>query len=273
MRARLALFIALAIALGAAALLLARRDHAGHHAAAIATAPPLPRILVAARDLAEGTLINAGDLRWQVWPASGIEAEFVTKERGRDNGFWGSVVRARIGAGQPVTAAMLAIPGERGFLAAVLAPGMRGISLPLNAILDHGGLLMPGDHIDLVLSHTVYDSAAADAPPHLIAETFAQNLRVVAIDDQLDDATRKPLAAKTVTLEVTPRQAEQIDLAEQMGALSLVLRAAGNDAAIPAAGPSWDFDVSPFLRRPRAITPHPAVITILRGNNAAGTSP
>jgi pilus assembly protein CpaB len=261
-------------------------------------------VLVAARDLPSGYLVQPDDLVWQSWPDDRVSDAYLRKDRDDPQALAGAVVRLHISQGEPVSAGRMVKPGERGFLAAVLAPGMRATSVPLTATSDVAGLILPGDHVDLILSHQIPDMRDPNAPARTVGETVVTNLRVVAIDQTVNDQDKKPLSGKTATFEVTPRQAEMIEVAKLIGNLSLDLRSAGEapdskaadnkvadnkvadgkdakDAGADGKGAAtpedetthtWDSDVSPLLRRPDHGSGGVASVTILRGAGKGGDS-
>ncbi|MDB5394234.1 MAG: cpaB [Rhodospirillales bacterium] len=238
---------------------------------------PVAYVLVADKDLPAGTLLHDSDLRWQSWPDDQLSDAYLRKDRDDAHALDGGVVRLRIAKGEPVGAGRVVKPGERGFLAAVLSPGTRATSVLLTATSDVAGLILPGDHVDLILSHPIANERQPNAPARLAAETVLSDLRVVAIDQSINDQDKKPLSGKTATFEVTPKQAEIIEVAKLLGNLSLVLRSAGadpadKDGAERVAGPThtWDSEVSPLMhhQEPGAIVN--VVVTILRGDGKDG---
>jgi pilus assembly protein CpaB len=133
----------------------------------------------------------------------------------------GTVVRNTVTAGQPVTQGSLVSPGDRGFLAAALGPGMRAITITVSQKTGVAGFIFPGDHVDLLLTQAVDGGLKT-------TETILRNLRILATDQSTDteiiDGKSIVRQSKTVTLEVTPRIAEKIQVAETIGSLSLSLR-------------------------------------------------
>jgi pilus assembly protein CpaB len=171
---------------------------------------------------------------------------------------------------------MLMRPGDRGFLAAVLGPGMRAISVPVTATSGVAGLVFPGDRVDLILSHQVKDELDPAGPPKTTSETVLTDIRVLAIDQTVTDQDNKPVLAKTVTFEVTPKQVEVIGVASSLGSLSLSLRslARGGDepTRVPRRGPvshTWDTEVSAAIVHNDKPQGGP-VITVLRGSFQIG---
>jgi pilus assembly protein CpaB len=146
----------------------------------------------------------------------------------------GMVVRVQITAGQPLTKGALVQPGDRGFLAAALGPGMRAISVQVDARTGVSGFIFPGDRVDIVLSQSV-TTPGAEGPPLLAAETIVRNVRVLATDQRTvpEDAEgkREVKTFSTVTMEVTPRLAEKIAVAQSIGQITLALRSIADNTA------------------------------------------
>jgi pilus assembly protein CpaB len=145
----------------------------------------------------------------------------------------GTVVRVAVTAGQPITRGALVAPGDRGFLAAALGPGMRAVTVPVSALTGVAGFVFPGDRVDMVLTQNV---AGTDGPPLKVSETILRNLRVLATDQRarptVDDKGNTVVSKyKLVTLEVTPRLAEKITVAQTIGTISLSLRSLADNAA------------------------------------------
>lgn len=188
---------------------------------------PSTMVLVAASDLPAGTIIDKGDIKFQAWPQDGILEGFVLKAEGIEQPFIGAVVRRGVVKGEPVTDNRVVKPGEKGFLAAIVEPGHRAISVPVNATTGVSGLFFPGDRVDVILSHAI---AAGDVSRN-VSETILTDVRVLAVDQRVEDIDGKPAVAKTATLEVSPKQAEVIAMLSTMGKLSLSLRSVGADDA------------------------------------------
>lgn len=239
---------ALIIAIGTA--LAARSMFTGSsapQAVAVVQEPKGPKVLVAQRGLPIGTIITADAIAYQLWPDEMVrDAYFIEGEADMDS-LLGTVVRHAITAGEPVTQGSLVAPGDRGFLAAALGPGMRAVTVPVSARTGVGGFVFPGDRVDLVLTQTVAgndDGAALKA-----SETILSNLRVLATD-QSTETTHSPdgktvvRAFRTVTLEVTPKIAEKVAVAQTIGTLSLSLRSiADNQAELERAIASGEVNV------------------------------
>jgi pilus assembly protein CpaB len=229
-----------------------------------AIAAPAPKqeiheVLVADTDLSAGSFVQPQHLRWQRWPTDDVPDTYVLNGVRSDEEMIGAVVRKRIATGEPITDGAVVKPGERGFLAAVLEPGMRAVSVPLTPTSSNSGLIFPGDRVDLILTQSLIESES-EASVRRVSETVLSDIRIIAMGADYSDDPREGQAnekAKTATLEVTPRQAEEVALLTELGKLSLSLRslaasASEEVAALPAT-PSltWDRDVSSVLRSGR----------------------
>ena len=230
---------ALVIAIGTA--MAARSLFAGAGAPsadAAAQVPKGPKVLVAQRALPVGTIITADSVAFQLWPKDMVQDAYFIDGEADMTKLIGTVVRYPITAGQPVTQGGLVAPGDSGFLAAALGPGMRAVTIPVSAKTGVGGFIFPGDHVDLMLTQTV--SGSGDGPPLKATETILRNVRVLATDQStettVEDGKTVVRAFRTVTLEVTPKIAEKISVAQTIGTLSLSLRSlADNQSELDSA--------------------------------------
>lgn len=193
-----------------------------------AVAPPVsqgPKVLVAQRALPVGTIVTQDSISFQEWPKEMVQDAYFLEGEADMTKLIGTVVRNPITAGQPVTQGTLVAPGDRGFLAAALGPGMRAVTINVSQKTGVSGFIFPGDHVDLLLTQIVKGTGDADLKT---TETVLRNLRVLATDQSTDteiiDGRSIVKQSKTVTLEVTPRIAEKIQVAETIGSLSLSLR-------------------------------------------------
>ncbi|MHA0317602.1 Flp pilus assembly protein CpaB [Sphingomonas melonis] len=206
---------------------------AAPQAAAMGTPPPPPpatgpEVLVATRALPVGTILDATALKFQPWPKELVDGAYYLKPTTDITKLQGTVVRNAITAGQPLTKGALVSPGDRGFLAAALGPGMRAVTVAVSNQAAVAGFVFPGDRIDLVLTQTV--AGGGDGPPLKVSETIMRNVRVLATDQRTDnvvgeDGKTKVSTYSTVTLEATPKMVEQVAVARTIGELSLSLRA------------------------------------------------
>jgi pilus assembly protein CpaB len=242
-------------------------------------APPPVRlaVLVAAGTLRAGTLIKPSDLQVQeMTPADAPEGASPDTPAARGS-LIGAMVRRSLLPGQPVLPGDVVRPGDHGFLAAVLGPGMRAVTVAVDAVSGTAGLIWPGDRVDVVMTQTL-DDPSVGAGHRIAAETVLSDARVIAIDQQLGQGQAPdgaaPPANRTATLEVTATQVERVLVAARLGHLSLSVlsaeRAAGPAApttgtAASGTGVTWASDVSPMLDHAQAKAP-PAMMHVFQGN-------
>ena len=191
-------------------------------------APPvaMSEVLVANTNMQPGQQITPDEVRWQKWPASAVDSSFITHDPGTSeaDAVKGTVVRMPLVAGQPITNTEIVHASAAGFMAAMLNPGMRAVSITITTDSGAGGFILPNDRIDLILSQKF-----GNDPPHVRAHTILNNVRVLAVDQVFkQDKDTKTVIAKTATLEMTPAQAELVARAEGQGVLSLALRPLGD---------------------------------------------
>ena len=239
------LAIALLVAVGTAFAARTLFIGASTPQATAAVQPTGPKVLVAQRGLPTGTIITADSVNFEDWPKELVKDAYFIDGEADMSKLLGTVVRFPITAGQPLTQGALVAPGDRGFLAAALGPGMRAITVPVSAKTGVGGFVFPGDRVDLMLTQTV----PGDGGQALNAsETILRNLRVLATDQSTEsetvDGKTVVRAIRTVTLEVTPRIAEKVSVAQTIGSLSLSLRSlADNQAELDRVIASGEVDV------------------------------
>ena len=189
--------------------------------------PVQTEVLVARSDLPTGILINEQHLRWQVWPDNSLPDSYLVRGKFKKESLYGSVLRRGIAGGHPIVKSQIIKPGDRGFLAAVLKPGHRAYTIKISAASSAAGLVFPGDRVDLILTHKVSQGRGAQQ----VSETILKNMRILAIDQSLNDQSNQPRVGKTATFEVTPKQAEILAVASGLGKLSLSLRSLAKDEA------------------------------------------
>jgi pilus assembly protein CpaB len=182
-------------------------------------------VLVAKEDLPAGTFVKPTAMTWQAWPEDGVTEDYMVQGKREMAELEGAVVRHLITAGQPITESRVVHPGDRGFLAAVLNPGMRGVSVPVNATSGIAGFVFPGDWVDLLLTirMNVKEEDTGNNETRYFSETLLTDVRVLAVDQNIENEKGEVNVAKTATLEVTPKQAEMIAIGLEMGSLSLSL--------------------------------------------------
>ena len=213
-------------------------------------------ILAAAHSLRAGSLIKPEDLT----ALETINAEIplgasLDSPQGRGN-LTGAMIRRSLGEGQPILPADVVHPGDHGFLAAVLGPNMRAITVAVDAVSGTAGLIWPGDRVDLILTQML-DNQRLAVGRRVAAETVLNDARVIAVDQQIvqgqaPDGANTP-ANRTATLEVTASQAERVLVAGRLGTLSLSVLAADRhiDATSTAGSPA----AAPVRPMPASVSP------------------
>ena len=209
---------------------------AGAQRAAAAPAVPVgPKVLVARKALPVGTIIDAESLTFQPWPKEMMQSAYYTEGQPDSDlsKLLGTVVRYPVTAGQPMTRGAIVGPKDRGFLAAALGPGMRAITVPVNATTGVAGFIFPGDRVDIMLTQEV--AGGGDGPALKVTETVVRNVRVLATDQRTDskgeDGKTEVKTFSNVTFEATPRIAEKIAVAQSIGQLSLSLRSIADNSS------------------------------------------
>jgi pilus assembly protein CpaB len=233
---------------------------------AAAPAPPPPpqtMIVVAARVVPTGSLLTLQDLKFAPPPNKEpvSAAEYVrasaptpTEQATSDSKtlaeIAGAVTRARFNDGDPIIRGDVVKPGDAGFLAAVLRPGKRAVTIGVTVVTGAAGLVYPGDHVDVILTQ-VFPGHENDPGNRSVAESLASDLRVIAVDQQLQSnvaPNKDGKPAQTVTLEVDALQSEQVAVGAKMGELSLVIRGVNDEEGKPPEAstdtPVWAKDIS-----------------------------
>jgi pilus assembly protein CpaB len=253
-------------------------------------------ILVAATALSAGTLLRAKDVAWQQStgdtqpgqvvrpraPAGNPNLELDQQARAE---MYGAALRIDVLAREPISRSAIVKPGDRDFLQVVLSPQARAIAIPVATGGASTGILYPGDRVDVILTQTFkHDPPLARRS---VGETVVENLRVLAIDPLEPRTNGTPSGfGRTVTLEVTPEQAERVNVAAELGKLSLTLRSVSTangtgsstvtrikTAAVP---PIWAGDVSPALADAvpaKAVIAEQPTVEVIRGTKTALVKP
>jgi pilus assembly protein CpaB len=196
--------------------------------------------------------LNASMLRLISWPAGAVPAGSFNRLEALD----GRVLRGQMLKDEPVLESRLAPVGTKGGLSAVIADGRRAITVKVNEVVGVAGFALPGNFVD-VLVNTQDD---ADRP---VSKIVLERILVLAVAQEASRDDTKPRVVNAVTLEVTPEQAERIDLARSVGTLSLVLRNQIDQAPIATAG----------IRKQDLLRGGAAPAPVAAGGAAAATAP
>ncbi|PLX35738.1 MAG: Flp pilus assembly protein CpaB [Hyphomicrobiales bacterium] len=225
--ARIVILVIALVAAGAAAMLV---SNMGQEPQQVVQAPvkqiKTVDVLVSATDISLGNVVAAGDISWQPWPEDAVQPHYITRVSQPDaiKKIAGSTARSEMFRGEPVNENKLVKADGGGFMSAILPSGMRAVSTPISAETGAGGFILPNDRVDVLLTRRVADPRGSGKEQHS-SETVMSNIRVLAIDQAIKEENgKKVVVGRTATLEVRPRQAELLALANSMGNLSLSLR-------------------------------------------------
>jgi pilus assembly protein CpaB len=190
--------------------------------AKVAPAVAMSEVLVASTNLTPGQALTAEQVRWEKWPTSTVDPQFITHAAAgeAEQVVKGTVVRAMILPGQPITKTAIVRGDSSGFMAATLSEGMRAVSIAIATDSGAGGFILPNDRVDVILTRKPQGSNGRG-----YAKTILSNLRVLAVDQTFkQEKDTRTVVGKTATVEVSPEQAEAISAAGTSGQLSLALR-------------------------------------------------
>lgn len=172
-------------------------------------------VAVAARALPVGSKLTAADVKIVQWPAaSPIAGAIASVDAAVDRG-----LLANVAENEPLTAAKVAAAGAGAGLPPRIAPGMRAISVKVDDVVGVAGFIVPGAHVDAVVTITQRDQN--------VARVVVSNVEVLAAGtraEQAQSADGRAASASVVTLLVTPADAERISLASSVGRITLTLR-------------------------------------------------
>jgi pilus assembly protein CpaB len=238
-------------------------------------APVTVAYLVAAHPLHKGALVREDDVAVHSAPSAPTGATLDTPEARA--ALRGSLVRKFLDKDAPFTPEDVLSPRDRGFLASVLAPDTRAISINVDAESGVSSLIWPGDEVDVVLTQV---NEKSEPGRRALSEIILQSVRVIAIDQEIeqgakenkDDKDNKAISAlkatRSVSLQLTPEQVKAVAIAKELGKLSLAVRAAIKQRDSEDAGTTLDSDVSPALARQAAIARQNTEVIVYAGGKA-----
>jgi pilus assembly protein CpaB len=225
------------------------------------------KVLVAVADIKPGMFIIGGQhVNWTDIPEKDIKPNYLVKKNTVPANYEGAVARASFKIGEPIIKEKIVTPRDGGFLSAVLYPGMRAISVGVDVVSGNAGFIFPGDKVDLLLTHQI---GSPDGKKSFATETFVEDVRVLAIDQTVMSSNNQTFVPKTVTMEVTPKQAEEVLVATQLGKISLVLRAIGSTTfnnVNSVKTYTKDSEVSKLIRDS---SPYDGSVTVTRGKDSS----
>ena len=235
--------------------------------AAPSAPPPVAKVMVVAvtRSVRVGELMKPEDICAAELPATAVPDGAQPDSPIARADMVGAMVRRTMAALQPVLAGDMLRPTDGGFLAAVLAPQHRAVSIAVDAVSGTAGLIWPGDRVDLILTQTLDQGATTPVGRRTFGETVLRDVRVIAVDQQLARGVTPDTAVntqtqgnRTVTLEVLPEAAERVAVAVRLGKVALSVRAADNAQPPEAAPPAMAAGQgAPVIRNVAQVSPVP----------------
>ena len=198
-----------------------------------------PMVLVARQDISIGTSLSEDMVEWREWPRNGLSSRFIVRDA--DPEAVGQVVqaiaRATFFEGEPITEGKLIRPGS-GFLSAILPAGKRAVATSIAADTSAGGFILPNDRVDVIMTRRNDDNGAGSGTTEYVTETILNNVRVLAIDQTIEDQNGEQVViGQTATLELTPQQAQILTVAQQVGErLTLALRSIADSGEAAEVG-------------------------------------
>ena len=221
-------------------------------ATASAEKPEMVNIITAAKDISRGDVLQAQHFTTQIWPRSALPQDAFTELATLlppPDGKPRRALRSMV-AGEVVLASKVSDFGEKVTIVQSMAPGARAMSIKVDAVTAVGGLVTPGDFVDILLTRGDDDT--------LVTDTIMRKIKVLAVDQSSDELNEVPEVAATVTVEVTPEEGQVLALAQKAGSLSLALRTPDS-----AEGPPIDrLRLSDLVPEPAAPAPEPVVETV-----------
>jgi pilus assembly protein CpaB len=227
-RSRIIILVVAAFAAGIVALLVRSMLGGGTPEVKAALPPPAPateQVLVASSNIQPGTALTPDSVHWQTWPKSAVDSSFIVGEGNADIAsiVKGTVARAPLQSGEPLTNTKFIHADAAGFMAAQLQPGMRAVSISISTDTGAGGFILPNDRVDVLLTQQISEN-----PRRFGTKSVVSDVRVLAMDQTYtQDKDQKTVLAKTATLELTPAQADSVARAAASGTIALSLRPLG----------------------------------------------
>jgi len=193
------------------------------------------KILVASADIPFGGRLSSANIKWKQWPKEAMSPEYVTSEDRPEalEEFGAGVAKAPIYVGEPISERRIVMVGDKGLMSGLLTPGMRAVATEISTESASGGFIQPGDHVDIILTVEVEEPALpgqSRGKDVFESSTVFSNVRVLAIDQTFDieEDGGASIEGSTATLELSPGDAELLQVAIATGDLSMVLRPIGS---------------------------------------------
>lgn len=216
------------------------------------------KVVVARSDIDLGTRLTPQMLKLADWPKGSVpDGAFQDPEALKDR-----VIKTSLLSGEPVLESKLAPLGTKGGLSAVIGEGKRAMTVRVNDVIGVAGFALPGNYVDIVVN-TEDDASKASGRDKSISKIVLEHILVLAVAQEASRDETKPKVVNAVTLEVTPEQAEKLDLARSVGTLSLVLRHQLDTSPVTTEG-STKKDLLNRVEEPVAQPAKPQVKTVVK---------
>jgi pilus assembly protein CpaB len=248
-----------AIVMGGIAALMARSWMQRH----VQPVQGASTIVVAAVPLAFGAALSKDNIAEVPWAGPVIATAFTSKEDLLKEGR--RVVLTPLQSNEPILRSKVSGSGGRAALSSMLEEGKRAVTIRVDDVRGVAGFVLPSDRVDVVL---IRAETRSNGATETYSDLLVEDVKVLAVDQLLNERTEQPTVAKAVTLEATTEQAQKITLAANIGKLSLILRQPGESNASMARRIS---DKELGLREiPKEVAAAPevgtATVEIVRGN-------
>jgi pilus assembly protein CpaB len=243
---RALVMIAVSVAVGLGAVVLASRWMSEQ--ASVSTT----KIVVAASDIDLGTPLTPQMLKLLDWPNGSVPQGAIQDPKTLDT----RVVKVSLQRGEPILESKLAPLGTKGGLSAVISEGKRAMTVRVNDVIGVAGFALPGNYVDIMVN-TEDDSIKGEGKNKIISKIVLEHMLVLAVAQEASRDETKPKVVNAVTLEVTPEEAEKLDLARSVGSLSLVLRNQMDSSEVTTGGANKT-NMLQRLNEPEAVPEKPA---------------
>lgn len=220
------------------------------------------RIAVAAADISLGQRLTPEMFKLAEWPADSVpKGAFIDPQK-----LSGRVLKSNLLMGEPVSEVKLAPSGTLGGLSALISEGKRAITVRVNDVIGVAGFALPGNYVDIIVSTQKDPQPGVEAREQSISKIVLERILVLAVAQEVNRDETKPKVVNAVTLEVTPEQAEKLDLARSVGTLSLALRNQVDPQSASTEGATkltlLPGAVPPAPPKPVATRPAPVVVKV-----------
>ena len=215
------------------------------------------KVVVAAVDIEPGTRINAEMLSSMDWPAGAMPSGAFKEAKDVQD----RIARLAMVSGEPLLERKLTPAGTLGGLSAVIAEGKRAMTVRVNDVVGVAGFALPGNYVDVVVNAQQDQAKGEQAKP--ISKTVLERVLVLAVAQEAGRDDTKPKVVSAVTLELSPQDAEKLDLARSVGTLSLVLRNQVDKAPVATSGVTknelfGDIKPAAMTHKVAAVLPRPS---------------